>query len=67
MMPASGDGPAGWSVDFWVHDADATAAHAVSGGGSVIVAPRDIPGFRNAVIADPQGGAAFSVSQLVVG
>jgi predicted enzyme related to lactoylglutathione lyase len=31
-------------------------------GGRVIVAPYDNPGFRNAVLADPQG-ATFSVSQ----
>jgi len=64
MVPASGETPAQWSVDFWVPDADAAAASAVSLGGSVIAAPREIPGFRNAVLADPSG-AAFSVSQLI--
>jgi len=43
---------------------DATAARAKELGGSAIVEPHDTPGFRNAVLADPQG-ATFSVSQLV--
>jgi predicted enzyme related to lactoylglutathione lyase len=63
MVPA--DMPPQWGVDFWVSDADRAAADAVTLGGSVIVAPRDIPGFRNAVLADPSG-AAFSVSQLMI-
>jgi predicted enzyme related to lactoylglutathione lyase len=61
---AAGDGESGWSVDVWVADADRAAATAADLGGSVVVAPRDIPGFRNAVLADPQG-AVLSVSQLV--
>jgi hypothetical protein len=32
----------------------------------VLEGPREIPGFRNAVIADPQG-AVLSVSQLIAG
>ena len=55
-----------WSVDFWVQDAEATAAHAVELGGRVVLAPHDRPPFRSAVLADP-GGAAFSISQLVAG
>jgi hypothetical protein len=66
MMPRSGDAPAAWNVDFWVDDADDVAARADDRGGQVIIAPRDVPGFRNAVLADPQG-AVFSVSQLMVG
>jgi uncharacterized protein len=57
--------PPRWSVDFWVDDADRIAEQAAGLGGSVIVPPHDIPRFRNAVLADPQG-AAFSVSQLVI-
>jgi predicted enzyme related to lactoylglutathione lyase len=49
-----------------VRSADDAAAVANERGGSVIVAPREVSGFRNAVLADPQG-AAFSVSQLLVG
>ncbi|HEY1275859.1 MAG TPA: VOC family protein [Thermoleophilaceae bacterium] len=68
MLPAevAGDeGPPRWSVDFWVADADGTAAKAAELGGAVVTGPYDVPGFRQAVLADPQG-AAFTVSQLVV-
>jgi uncharacterized protein len=60
MMP-SDDGRARWDVGFWVADADASVATATSLGGSVLAGPRDIPGFRHAVIADPEG-AVLSVS-----
>jgi predicted enzyme related to lactoylglutathione lyase len=67
MTPLGGPGSAGkeyahWSVDFYCEDADAIAAHAARLGGTVIVPPYDNPGFRNTVLADPQG-ATFSVSQ----
>jgi len=65
MIPAVGDAPIAWGVDFWVRSADDTAARASEQGGSVIVAPHDTPGFRNAVLADP-GGAVFSVTQVPV-
>ncbi len=55
---------AAWTVDVWVRDADAVAAKTAELGGAVAVAPHEIPGFRNAVIADPQG-AVLSVSQLL--
>jgi uncharacterized protein len=58
-----GDGSPHWSIDFWVDDADLTAAHAEELGGGVVVAPHDTPGFRSAVIADPQG-AIFSINAL---
>jgi predicted enzyme related to lactoylglutathione lyase len=58
---AKDDGPARWSVDFWVTDADAAAAQAPNLGGSVIVAPFDSIPTRQAVIADPFG-AVFSVT-----
>jgi uncharacterized protein len=58
--------PPHWSVDFWIDDADAAGARMPELGGAVLVAPHDLPPFRRAVIADP-GGAAFSVSQLVIG
>ncbi|QUH01977.1 VOC family protein [Saccharopolyspora erythraea] len=48
--------PPHWSVNFAVRDADAIAEHATSLGGKVLMAPFDTPGFRNAVITDPQGG-----------
>jgi uncharacterized protein len=70
MMPLSGgngDGPKPhWSVDFWVADVDATAGRAAELGGTVVVPPYDIPGFRQAVLTDPEG-AAFSATQLMMG
>jgi uncharacterized protein len=48
--------PQHWSVNFAVRDADAIAAHAGDLGGTVLMAPFDTPGFRSAVIEDPQGG-----------
>jgi uncharacterized protein len=65
MLPA-GDVAPHWGVDFWVHDADATAARAAELGGAVPVPPYDAPPFRQAVVADPQG-AVLSVSQLTAG
>ena len=44
-------------------DADAAADKTGRLGGKVVVPPHDLPGFRNAVLADPQG-AVFSVSEL---
>jgi uncharacterized protein len=60
-----GDQPT-WMLDFWVHDADETAGNARQLGGAVISGPFDVPTFRSAVLADPEG-AAFSVSQLKIG
>lgn len=48
--------PPHWAVNFRVDDTDATANHAVALGGTVLMAPTDTPGFRSAVIGDPQGG-----------
>jgi predicted enzyme related to lactoylglutathione lyase len=58
---AQDDGPARWSVDFWVTDADELAARAPELGGSVVVPPFDSIPKRQAVLADPFG-AVFSVS-----
>ena len=60
----AGEVPANWSLDFWVHDTDATTAKAAELGGRVVAEPYDTPGFRSAVLADPRG-ATFSVSKLV--
>jgi predicted enzyme related to lactoylglutathione lyase len=60
---ASGEGLPVWSVDFWIDDAESAAARATELGGSVVVAPREIPGFLNTVIADP-AGAVLSLSEL---
>ncbi len=48
--------PPHWSVNLAVRDADAIADHAAVLGGNVVLAPIDTPGYRSAVIADPQGG-----------
>jgi predicted enzyme related to lactoylglutathione lyase len=71
MTPATGgpgmpEVPPHWNVNLRVDDADAVAARAAQLGGTVLIAPMDTPGFRNAVLLDPQG-AAFSVSQHVPG
>jgi uncharacterized protein len=60
------NGRASWSVDFWVDDVDRAAAAAGENGGSVASPPQDLPGFRQAVLADPNG-VPFSVSQLMLG
>jgi predicted enzyme related to lactoylglutathione lyase len=45
-----------WTVALTVDDVDTTARHACKLGGAVLLAPTDTPGFRSAVIADPQDG-----------
>jgi predicted enzyme related to lactoylglutathione lyase len=67
MTPVGGPSSAGkdyahWSVDFLCEDVDAVAHDAARRGGRIIVPPYDNPGFRGAVLGDPQG-ATFSVSQ----
>jgi uncharacterized protein len=59
-------GETGWSVNFWIDDADRAVAAAEQHGGSV-VSPvgENVPGFREAVLADPNG-VPFVVSQLVL-
>jgi predicted enzyme related to lactoylglutathione lyase len=64
-MVSNGASQPHWSVDFWIGDADATADQAAKLGGKIIVPPHDAPGFRSAVIADPQG-AVLSISQLIL-
>jgi CubicO group peptidase (beta-lactamase class C family) len=55
-----------WSVNFWVEDTDAIAYRTVQLGAKAVVPPYDAPGFREAVLADPQG-AVLSVSKLTAG
>ena len=52
--------PNHWHVWFAVADTDAVAQAAASSGGSVLMAPFDMPVGRAATLADPQG-AVFSV------
>ena len=63
VAPPQGDG-ARWGVDFWIDDVDRAVAAAEQNGGSVVSpVSADIPPFRQAVLADPNG-VPFSVSQL---
>lgn len=55
--------PTHWNVNLRVDDADATVEQAAALGGQVIAPALDTPGFRSAVLADPQG-AVFSIGQL---
>jgi uncharacterized protein len=64
-MPAGESAPPpSWSVDFWIGDADAAAAHAPELGGAVIAPPHEMAGFTRTILADPHG-AVFSASQLL--
>ena len=51
-------------VDFRVADTDAIVGRAVGLGAALLHAPHDVPGFRTAELADPQG-AAFTVTQFL--
>ena len=53
--------PPHWAVNFRVDDVDATGEHAVDLGAQLLLPPTETPGFRSAVIADPQG-AAIAIS-----
>jgi uncharacterized protein len=55
---------AAWIPDFWVSDADGTAARAAELGGRTIAPPADNPAGRSAVLADPSG-AVFTVSKVI--
>lgn len=52
-----------WSVDFRVDDVDGCAEHAASLGARIRRAPHDTPGFRTALLVDPQG-APFSITRF---
>jgi predicted enzyme related to lactoylglutathione lyase len=58
--------PPHWGVNLWIADTDAAVARATELSGKVVNPPIDSPGFRSAVLADPQG-AVFTISQLVRG
>lgn len=59
------EAPSHWGVDFWIADTDAAVAKATELGGKFVNPPTDSPGFRSAVLVDPQG-AVFTISQLLV-
>ncbi len=68
MMPMEGDSspadlPNYWLVYFAVDDCEAAAARVEELGGTVMVAPTDVPPGTFAVVSDPQG-AVFSVIAL---
>lgn len=48
--------PPHWAVNFSVDNVDTTAEHAAALGGQLLLPPTDTPGFRSALIADPQHG-----------
>lgn len=63
LLAPAGDGstPQHWSINVAVADADVIAARATTLGGMTLMPPFDTPGFRNTVVADPQGAViAFS-------
>ncbi len=53
--------PVHWAVNFAAGDVDEFAQQAKALGATLLVAPVSTPGFRSAVIADPQGGV-FAIS-----
>ena len=55
--------PPHWQAGFWIDDVDKAAAMARQLGGKIIVPPHDAAGFRQSILADPQG-AVFSVSKV---
>ena len=58
------DGPARWTVDFWVGDVDAAVSKLSDAGGEVLAPPTNLTGtgLRQAVVRDPQG-AALTLTQ----
>lgn len=65
VLAPIGDGdltPPHWSVAITVDDVDETASSASELGGTVLLAPMETPGFRSAVVADPQGGVVAITS-----
>ncbi len=66
LAPIDADDPTPphWSVAVLVADADATARQAAELGGTVLLAPTDTPGFRRAVVADPQGGVVAITARV---
>jgi uncharacterized protein len=57
------EGPARWTPDFWVRDADGLAEKAQALGGATVAGPFDTPMSRQAVLADPFG-ATFTITRM---
>ncbi len=55
MVPAQV--PSYWQVYFGVEDVDSAYRAALEGGGTEMLAPRDFPGGRFAIIGDPEGAS----------
>ena len=57
---ASGGAQPGWLFYVGVDDVDATAAQVTANGGTVVMAPHDLPGVgRMAFVTDPQGAPFY--------
>ena len=54
-LPPGAPMPSHWLVYFWVDDLDAAAGQVESEGGTMTVAPTEVPGGRILVARDPQG------------
>lgn len=63
--PQEGDAPR-WTVSFMVADADQAAAQVERLGGSVLLAPVEVPVGKFAIVADP-AGASFTVTASTAG
>jgi predicted enzyme related to lactoylglutathione lyase len=61
MVPAQV--PSYWMVYFAVDDVDGSFQRAIDAGGQEMLGPRDFPGGRLAIVADPQG-AAFGLLNM---
>ncbi len=66
--PADRDVPANWLTYITVDDVDAVAARVPSLGGSIVMAPYDVPSIgRVAIVADPQGAKFAAFQSLTPG
>ncbi|WP_287903428.1 VOC family protein [Arthrobacter sp.] len=64
QTPGASGVPTHWAINVQAADVDDIARRVVELGGSVLMPPTDAPGFRNALIADPQGGV-LALSQII--
>jgi hypothetical protein len=64
-LMSSDEGPARWTPDFWVRDADGLAEKARTLGGATVGGPFDSPMSRTVALADPFG-ATFTITRMNV-